>query len=430
MRVAASFLIKDVELFKQKALAWTNRFPVGCVLDSQGYKNHLYPSREFLLAAGCVTELIPADGNKIESLKKFYDRQKDWLFGFLSYDLKNETEVLESKNPDRLLFPELYFFVPETVIEISGNRVAVSSYNTIPEFIFSSIEKTELICPPSDYSNIKLEKRISKEEYLENLRVIKNHILKGDVYELNYCQEFFIEDFQADPVKMFLRLREISPSPFSAYYKLYDKLLLCASPERFMRKQGDKLISQPIKGTIRRGTSDKEDEEMKRKLLDDPKEQSENVMIVDIVRNDLSRSCKAGSVKAEELFGIYTYPQVHQMISTVTGELDHSVHIVDSIKNTFPMASMTGAPKIKAMKLIDRYESFKRGLFSGSVGYISPDGNFDFNVVIRSMLYNSTEKYLSFSTGSAITFNSVPEKEYDECLLKAKAMLKALGVDE
>lgn len=169
---------------------------------------------------------------------------------------------------------------------------------------------------------------------------------------------------------------------------------------------------------------------MKRKLLDDPKEQSENVMIVDIVRNDLSRSCKAGSVKAEELLGIYTYPQVHQMISTVTGELDHSVHIVDSIKNTFPMASMTGAPKIKAMKLIDRYESFKRGLFSGSVGYISPDGNFDFNVVIRSMLYNSTEKYLSFSTGSAITFNSVPEKEYDECLLKAKAMLKALGVDE
>ncbi len=428
MRVAASFLIKDTGLFKRKALEWINRFPVGCVFDNHSYDNHLYRSCEFLLAAGCVTELIPAGENKIESLKEFYDRQHDWLFGFLSYDLKNEIEVLDSRNPDNLYFPEVHFFVPEIVIELSGNSVTVSSRNTKPESIFSSIEKTNLPHSPFTNFNSKVVKRTTEKEYLENVRNIKNHILKGDVYELNYCQEFFIEDFSAEPSEIFSRLGEISPSPFSAYYRLNDKFLLCASPERFLKKKGSKLISQPIKGTIKRGKSKDEDEQMKQELLGNLKEQSENVMIVDLVRNDLSHSCKAGSVKVEELLGIYTYPQVHQLISTVTGELDSSVHFMDAIKYAFPMGSMTGAPKIKAMKLIEQYESFKRGLFSGSVGYISPDGDFDFNVVIRSMLYNRTERYLSFATGSAITFNSIPEKEYDECMLKAKAMFKVLGI--
>lgn len=428
MRVAASFLVKDAGLFKRKALTWINRFPVGCLFDNYGYNTHLYQSREFLLAAGCVTEITIDGGNKIESLKKFYDRQQDWLFGFLSYDLKNEMESLESRNPDNLGFPELHFFVPEIIIELSGISVTISSGKINPASVFSAIEETVYVAVPPPSPDAKVNKRITEKEYLENVCHIQNHILKGDVYELNYCQEFFIEDFSAEPSAIFFRLGEVSPAPFSAYYKLNDKFLLCASPERFLQKQGNKLISQPIKGTIRRGASEEADEKMKQELLGNPKEQSENVMIVDLVRNDLSRSCKKGSVIAEELLGVYSYPQVHQLISTVTGELDHSVHFIDSIKNAFPMGSMTGAPKIKAMKLIEQYESFKRGLFSGSVGYISPNGDFDFNVVIRSILYNRTKKYLSFSTGSAITFHSIPEKEYEECMLKAKAMFNALGI--
>jgi para-aminobenzoate synthetase component 1 len=230
-----------------------------------------------------------------------------------------------------------------------------------------------------------------------------------------------------NPVETYLRLSEISSAPFGAYYKLNDKYLLCSSPERFMKKAGNKLISQPIKGTIKRGGTDEEDIELKHSLLNDVKERAENVMIVDLVRNDLAKSCRPGSVKVEELFGIYTYPTVHQMISTVTGELDEQTHFIDALRNAFPMGSMTGAPKIEVMKLIEYYETTKRGLFSGSVGYITPDGDFDFNVVIRSLFYNEANKYLSYSTGGAITYDSIPEKEYEECMLKAKGIMKALG---
>lgn len=426
MRVAVSFSIENIHLFKQKALAWANQFSVCCALDNHNYKNHLYHSHEFLLGASSIMELNPAHGKNFESLAEFYTRHKEWLFGFLTYDLKNEIEKLESENPDRFHFPELHFFIPDVFIELRGNEVFISSHTEKPERIFSGINKTELRTITPSY-DLKVEKKISEEEYLKSVRSIKNHILRGDVYELNFCQEFFIKNYPAEPLDLFFRLMEISPSPFSAYYKLNEKYLVCASPERFMKKQGNKIISQPIKGTIKRGVTAEEDEALKLKLFNDTKERSENVMIVDLVRNDLSRNCKAGSVTVEELFGIYSYPHVHQMISTVTGELNKSVHFVDAIRNGFPMGSMTGAPKIEAMKLIEQYEKTKRGLFSGAVGYISPDGDFDFNVVIRSLLYSSEQKYLSFSTGSAITFNSVPEREYEECLLKAKAMMKLIS---
>ncbi|MEO5675183.1 MAG: anthranilate synthase component I family protein, partial [Chitinophagales bacterium] len=220
-----------------------------------------------------------------------------------------------------------------------------------------------------------------------------------------------------------------SPAPLACFLKHGEKFLLSASPERFLKKESRKIISQPMKGTISRSNHAESDEHAKELLGTDEKEKAENVMIVDLVRNDLARSAVAGSVSVEELFGIYSFPRVHQMISTVSATLRNDVHFTEAIRNAFPMGSMTGAPKVMAMQLIDKYEKVKRGLFSGSAGYITPGGDFDFNVVIRSLLYNRESRYLSFQTGSAITHDCNPEKEYEECLLKAQAIMSTLGID-
>jgi len=256
---------------------------------------------------------------------------------------------------------------------------------------------------------------------------IKQHISRGDIYVTNFCQEFFAEHAEIDPLATFLKLNTISPNPFGGFFKWKDNYILSASPERFLAKRGSKLISQPIKGTAKRGKTLAEDEAIKQQLRTHTKELQENVMIVDLVRNDLTKSAKPGTVKTEELFGIYSFNQLHQMISTVVCELQDGLSAIDTIRHSFPMGSMTGAPKISAMRLMEQYERSKRGVYSGAMGYFSPDNDFDFNVVIRTLLYNSAKKYLSFHTGSAITYHANAEQEYEECLLKAKAILEALG---
>ncbi len=286
-------------------------------------------------------------------------------------------------------------------------------------------------CSAEIVSSIKnspvIQNRISQENYLTTIKKIQQQILRGDCYELNFCQEFYAENASIDPIAVYHQLTELSPNPFAALYKLNDKYCLCASPERYLKKTGYMVISQPIKGTAKRDLVNKlQDEYSKTSLLNSNKERSENVMVVDLVRNDLSKICEEGTVKVDELFGIYSFPQVHQMISTVSGRLQKDLHWVDAIKATFPMGSMTGAPKKRVMELIEQYEQTKRGLFSGSIGYINPDGDFDFNVVIRSLLYNSTAQYLSFQTGGAITFYSDAAQEYEESLLKAEAIKAVL----
>jgi para-aminobenzoate synthetase component 1 len=274
--------------------------------------------------------------------------------------------------------------------------------------------------------DIVIQSKIKKTEYINSVNRLKQHIHKGDIYEVNFCQEFYAKNAFINTVEIFEKLNQISEAPFSAYCKFDTHYALCASPERFLQKRANKLISQPIKGTIKRSTNKTEDEQLKHELQNSNKERSENVMIVDLVRNDFSRIAKTGSVKVEELFGIYSFKQLHQMISTLSCELKENIHFTDIIKSTFPMGSMTGAPKVSAMKLIEEYESTKRGLYSGAIGYINPEGNFDFNVVIRSILYNSENNYLSFMVGSAITDKAIAEEEYEECLLKAKAMFEVL----
>ncbi len=409
--------------FKQKALHWANQFDVCCFLDSNQYKDH-YSAYDFVIAADVKEELKCNSGNAFEKLKAFYEKHHQWLFGFFSYDIKNEIENLQSNNTDNLNFPELYFFVPKYLIACKNGRpeVLIGTDSILSEIDNYCIEEISNSIP------LEIESKINKNQYIETVETLKNHIIRGDIYEVNFCHEFFAKNALINPVQTFELLNQLSPTPFAGYFKVYNHYILSATPERFLAKRNSKLISQPIKGTAKRSSNSAEDEEIKIQLKNDLKEQSENVMIVDLVRHDLTKSAVKGSVKVDELFGIYSFPQVHQMISTISCELNPAIHFIDAIKNAFPMGSMTGAPKIKAMELIEQYEETKRGVYSGSFGCINPNGDFDFNVVIRSILYNSANQYLSFQVGGAITYQSDAEKEYEECLLKASAILKVLGV--
>jgi para-aminobenzoate synthetase component 1 len=414
--------VGPIELFKHKALTWADGFDVCCYLDSNDYKD-LYGEYDFLIAAGVKNELSCKVGNAFESWKVFYEQHKNWMFGFLSYDLKNETEDLASQNLDQHAFPDLFFFVPQYLIIGKAGEVQVIIGDKDVILQIQEIRVEDL----SGNVHLSIEKRMDRETYLKAVVEMQEHILRGDIYEANLCQEFFATHAAIDPVSVYLKLKKLSPTPFSGYFKQYDNYILSATPERFLCKRAGKLISQPIKGTAKRSLDSYVDEQNKLALQSNAKEQSENVMIVDLVRNDLSKSAVKGSVKVDELFGIYSFPQVYQMISTISCDLDPEIHFIDAIKNAFPMGSMTGAPKLSAMQLIEALEHSKRGVYSGAMGYIDPLGDFDLNVIIRSVLYNSQTKYLSFQVGGAITYAAEAAKEYEECLLKASAILQTLG---
>ena len=267
---------------------------------------------------------------------------------------------------------------------------------------------------------------LNREDYIEIIKKLRRHIEEGDCYEINFCHEFHGKIEEVNALELYSKLNQLSPNPFSCFQKHEKNYILSASPERFLKNEGGKIISQPIKGTRPRGESEVEDEALKKELRSDEKELAENMMIVDLVRNDLARSSKIGSVKVEEIFGIYSFKQVHQMISTVVSEKRTELDVFQVIKNAFPMGSMTGAPKVKVMQLIEQYENTKRGAFSGAAGYICPNGDFDFNVLIRSLFLNTKKETYSFQAGSAITYDSIPEKEYEECMLKAKAIMELI----
>ena len=408
-------------------LNFSKRFSTFCFLDNHGYE--FKKSYECVVAAGSIKQFIlPEHQTGLEELDEFINQnKKDWLFGHISYDLKNNIEDLTSSNFDGIQFPKVLFFVPEIVFTISATQLQIGIFHSArPDDFYDSIINHK----PFNDAKQKvptLKDRFSKKNYIDVISKLKNHILKGDCYEINFCQEFYTTNAIIDPVHVYEKLTKTSPNPFSAFYKYGDKYLMCASPERFLKKMGNAIISQPIKGTAKRIHNDKRSDALQKKsLFRSKKERSENIMIVDLVRNDLAKICEEGSVHVEEFLGVYSFPQVHQMISTIRGVLKEKIKFSEILKATFPMGSMTGAPKKKVMELIEKYEKVKRGLFSGSVGYINPEGDFDFNVVIRSLQWNSSTNYLSVVAGSAITFNSIPEKEYEECLVKTQAMKDSL----
>ncbi|KAF2082019.1 anthranilate synthase component I family protein [Flavobacterium sharifuzzamanii] len=427
MRVSIRKNIANSRLFKEQLLSWAQQFREVVFLDSNSYPQQ-YSSFDCILAVDAFTSLKTDYYNAFEDLKQYQQNTKDWLFGYLSYDLKNDIENLQSNNFDGLNFPDLFFFQPKKVFILKGNELEIQylmlcddeleeDFNEIVESQKSKVESQETII---------IQQRISKELYVEKVNQMLHHIHIGDMYEANFCMEFYAKNAIINPLEKFQKLNEISQAPFSVFFKNYKQYLLSASPERYLKKVGDKIISQPIKGTSKRFTDLIQDEESKNILVSDAKERAENIMITDLVRNDLSHTAQKGSVEVAELCGIYSFLQVHQMISTITSKLDSKFSAIDVLKTTFPMGSMTGAPKISVMEIVEKIEETKRGLYSGAVGYFTPEGDFDFNVVIRSILYNEENKYVSFSVGSAITSLSIPEKEYEECLLKAKAMHEVL----
>ena len=420
--------ISDVNQFKNNLLNWSQQFREVVFLDSNNYPQH-YGSYDCVLACDALTSIKTDYHNAFDDLKQYQQESKDWLFGYLSYDLKNDTEALKSSNFDGLHFPDLFFFQPKKLFLLKGNELEICYLNMCDDELDDDFE--EIGNQKSESGNLKAEveiqQRISKESYLEKVNEMLTHIHRGDIYEANFCMEFFAENTEIHPLEIYQKLNAISEPPFAAFFKNNTDFLLSASPERYLRKEGTKIISQPIKGTSKRFSDSISDEHSKTELSQNPKERSENIMIVDLVRNDLSHTATKGSVHVEELCGIYTFKQVHQMISTIVSTVNESTSPIEIIKTTFPMGSMTGAPKISAMKIIEELEETKRGLYSGAMGYFTPNSDFDFNVVIRSILYNSKEKYVSFSVGSAITAESKPESEYDECLLKAKAMREVLS---
>lgn len=422
---------RELISFKEQALLWAGQFDVCCCFDSNGYSD-TYSGFEFLLAADSMEHLDAMAGNAFEELKLFRDQHAGWMFGTLGYDLKNETEQLSSVHENHLEFPDLFFFVPRFLIAVkNGEAEILKGPGDLLQQIGLFGQQTLLKKPLLPAEKVKtqqlhLQSRMDKQTYIHKVEELREYISRGDIYEVNFCQEFFATQASINPYTVYSNLTRLSPTPFAGFFKINDKYILSASPERYLRKQGEQLISQPIKGTARRSPDPEEDEYIKKALKNNKKEQAENVMIVDLVRNDLTKAAVPGSVQVDELFGIYTFPQVHQMISTISCRIRPELHPIDAIRYTFPMGSMTGAPKIRAMELIESTEMSRRGLYSGAFGYLDPKGDFDFNVIIRSILYHDTRNYLSFQVGGAITYASSAESEYEECLLKASAILNTL----
>ena len=429
LRTIKYYQPKSIEDFKKKLLFWAQQFDDVVWLDSNN-DNQKYSSYDAVLAVDAFTSIKTDYINAFDKLNEYQSITQDWLFGYLTYDLKNDIEVLKSNNYDGLQFPDLYFFQPKRIFLFTNSGVEIQYLKCVEEELETDWEDI-LNQDINAYkfkskSTLKILSRTSKENYFNRLNKILEYIQRGDIYESNFCQEFYSENTKIDPLSTFIYLNKISKPPFATFLRLGNLYALSASPERYISKNGNTVISQPIKGTAKRLIDKMEDEKLRVYLENDQKERSENIMITDLVRNDLSKFANKGSVKVDELCKIYSFEQVHQMISTVTCQVDKSLSPVYMIRETFPMGSMTGAPKISAMNIIEELEDSKRGLYSGAVGYFNPHGDFDFNVIIRSILYNASNNYISFSVGSAITAKSIPENEYEECLIKAKAMRAAL----
>ena len=420
-RFSKSYSLKNKDLFVKKIVNFSSDQSHFTLLNS----NDSFDDYELIIAYGAES-FLQSSKNSLKKIDKYIDKVNDWIFGYLSYDLKNEIENLTDLNKDVFNLPNLYFYQPKVIWLIKEEKAEIYSLdkknlNEDWDHI-NSIDYKDY----TEKSSLDLITRTSKEEYVRKIKNIKQRILQGDCYEMNYCFDMYSKNKTINPYETYIKLNDYTRSPMSTFFKLNQLYLLSSSPERFIKRINRKIISQPIKGTAKRGLDSKEDEKIKHTLLSSPKELSENHMIVDLVRNDLSRVAEKGSVKVVNLNKLNTFKRVHQLISTVEAEIAVKTKFSKIITGMFPMGSMTGAPKIESMNIIDEYESTKRGLYSGSIGYIKPNKDFDFNVVIRSIIYDKLLKEINVSVGSAITFKSDPESEFEECLLKAEPMIKSL----
>ncbi|MFY7708672.1 MAG: anthranilate synthase component I family protein [Flavobacteriales bacterium] len=358
-------------------------------------------------------------GLPVELLDIIMGSGKYWM-GYLNYDLKNKVENLDSRNPHPMGFSDAFFFVPQLLLRFSEEGGLEEVYNSSgiswQKYMVFFDKKND--GKPRTWTPLQ-----SKEKYIESVEKLKYHIQRGDIYEINFCQAFETDWHGADGWSVFSKVFEATEAPYSAYLRHGHRHICCGSPELFLKKYDNVLVSSPIKGTIRRGKEKKEDDELKEQLYNDPKERAENVMIVDLVRNDMSRIADDDSVWVDELWALHTFKTVHHLISRISCEIQEAVTFSDIVKAMFPMGSMTGAPKVNAMKFADELEAVSRGVYSGSIGIVRPDSSFEFNVVIRALLLDEHLKKAMVHVGGAITDMCDPEKEYEETLLKGRALM-------
>lgn len=364
----------------------------------------------------------------LEDLSVFLEKYSDdYRFGFLSYDVQEKLFEVKQTFKSEIQFPKVGFFIPQFVVQLDKNDKCVylkgqestESKRFVEKFLAERKNKTE--------NNIHLEPRLSQVEYESTIVSLQEEMEKFGVEVVVYCQDFYAKNVKIDAVPTFFELNEKAKAPFSCFVKWEDQYLLSASPERFLKKEGSKLITQPIKGTARRGETVEEDERLKADLVNSLKEQEENSSVVKAIENEMLHFADTDSIKVEEFSKIYTFETVHQLISTISAEVTSNVGFTEIAKVLFPMGSMTGSPKYFAMQILRAYENFNRGLYSGTVGYFKPNGDFDFNVVIRSILYNEAQGNISCPVGGGITLKSDPELEYYECLIKLKALRAVLN---
>ena len=338
MRVSEFYTIDNPSLFKEQLLYWAQQFREVAFLDSNNYPQ-AYSSYDCLLAVDAFTLLQTDYDNAFEDLKQYQQTTKDWLFGYLSYDLKNDSERLQSNNFDGLDFPDLFFFQPKKIFLLKGNQLETRYLHLCDDELQEDYQDITTIVPQQSTASesVVVQARIDQKKYLEQVQKMQEYIHKGDIYEANFCMEFYAENATIQPLEKFQKLNAISQPPFAVFLKNNQQYLLSATPERYLRKEGEDLISQPIKGTAKRYEDPVADEKAKEDLASNPKERAENIMITDLVRNDLSRTAQKGSVQVEELCGIYSFMQVHQMISTITSKMDEKYSVIDVLRLTFPM---------------------------------------------------------------------------------------------
>jgi len=413
--------------FEQRLFRLVYEFEYAVVLTDKYpfYNGHVQQYHEFDLLAGFDSlEVFEEDFNRLGNTASSLN---DWLLGYFSYDLKDEFEaVLSSENFDPVGFKKFCFFQPRFLIRKSNDswQIGYQTDNDSEKEAELFVEKirTIVLDDKPGIHDFSFQPNVSKSEYLNTVKALKKHIRKGDIYEINYCIDFFARVEGLDPALVFKELIDIAPMPFSALLRHKDAFMMGASPERYLRKRGARILSQPMKGTARKKSETYDDYKVMKSLAESDKERAENIMIADLVRNDLARVAARGTVKVDDLCSVFPYPGVYQMVSTISAQMHGDSSWLDPVRSSFPMGSMTGAPKIRAMELIEKYEKTSRSLYSGAVGYVTPELDYDFNVVIRSFLFNQNSGHLSYTVGSAITDVCNPSDEYNECILKAEKL--------
>ena len=406
-------------------LTWASSFDHFCVLDGSAGTDPDYAFPQ-LIAVGAARTFELTSARTFDELTDFLSPSSMGYVVQIGYGLKDRIEKLSSRHEDPIGFPDLYVFEPLHLIRFQqGHALQIHSLN--PEAVWQSLLQVADPLVPSTIDPIRFQARCSQDQYLEQVQGVQQHIRRGDCYELNYCQEFYADGVRLDPVSVYRHLCRVVQAPFSCLYRRDSRWLIGASPERFLKKTGDRLESRPMKGTAPRYADAALDQQSASQLLNSEKDRAENIMVVDLVRNDLSRVAEKNSVDVPVLCQLHSFPQVHQLVSTVQARLRPGVRFADILQACFPMGSMTGAPKVRVMELTDQYECSARGLYSGSVGFLEPNGDFDLNVVIRSLQYESTRGYLSYHVGSGITTYSDPEKEWEECLWKSSGIRRVFG---